>query len=556
MFGCVAPLCFGLPFCASALKTRWCRKYSKAIPSWQGSGLDAGFRFGQVAARELRVESHQAWNYWSRFIAVCTAAIAIWFAVLGGSAVRTNGRGATVFGALNLAVFIALWIVGPVVTADCLSSERREGTLDLLLLTLLRGPGIVVAKSLAQGIRVLSLVLVVAPLVVFSCVLGGVMWTDVISGLVLNLSGALLALAAGLVASSVTVHRVRAIVLAETLAFLVGACFVIFAAWTQQACSTLPPAAAFAGGPGPMSLVASAAPPTPLESVLEQAFGSSGGPLAVWTQTSTSLAPGTQVHWFRYWALIMAVSLGVFVLSILWVGTRVNRCHPGSEPLDELARRFLSPRPLLKLVRPFQRRRLSLNPVGWPHHYSSAGRLIPWGWFCLVGLFAVAGFSARAGFGGGLALFVVLLLAEAFTVANSYSHERRNGILELLLISPLREEQIVFGRLRSIWGQFFPAIVLIALLDGHSNQFWHSGLGVLAVLTFLMVPVFGLYFSLRCSSFFSAWVSTFTVGIITFLPAAFNSPLAVVTFGVSLFSAPELCFCTLLRLHRRRFSLG
>ena len=62
-----------------------------------------------------------------------------------------SNRGGALFGSLHSALFLAIWVLVPLLTADCISRERREGTLGLLFLTRLRAGGIVVAKGLVQG---------------------------------------------------------------------------------------------------------------------------------------------------------------------------------------------------------------------------------------------------------------------------------------------------------------------------------------------------------------------------------------------------------------------
>ena len=47
-------------------------------------------------------------------------------------------QGGRLFGYFNTLLFFTIWILVPLVTADCISSERREGTLGLLFLTPLR----------------------------------------------------------------------------------------------------------------------------------------------------------------------------------------------------------------------------------------------------------------------------------------------------------------------------------------------------------------------------------------------------------------------------------
>ncbi len=59
-------------------------------------------------------------------------------------------------------------------------------------------------------------------------------------------------------------------------------------------------------------------------------------------------------------------------------------------------------------------------------------------------------------------LMAWLLLGNlALSAAGSFRRERENGVLELLLISPLDESQIVGGRLRGLWAQFLPAWALL-----------------------------------------------------------------------------------------------
>src|SRR5437763_1392894 len=69
--------------------------------------------------------------------------------------------GGLLFGSLHFTLFWAIWVLVPLLTADCISRERREGTLGLLFLTRLRATDIVFAKTLAQALRALTLWLAV-----------------------------------------------------------------------------------------------------------------------------------------------------------------------------------------------------------------------------------------------------------------------------------------------------------------------------------------------------------------------------------------------------------
>ena len=99
-------------------------------------------------------------------------------------------------------------------------------------------------------------------------------------------------------------------------------------------------------------------------------------------------------------------------------------------------------------------------------------------------------------------------------------------MLELLLVSPLGESQIISGRLRGLWGQFSPAAGLLLAVWAYCSSFLPKGSGagvfVFYAATFLSVPVFGLYYSLRCRNFLTAFLSTIAVGLLLplFLAAA------------------------------------
>src|SRR6266540_5612194 len=97
-----------------------------------------------VIVRELRAESRRPFTYWLRVIGACALLVAFGLtmfslgslAALSGPAFGGAGAfalpyrflGATLFGNLNAALFAAVWLLVPLLTADCLSREKREGT--------------------------------------------------------------------------------------------------------------------------------------------------------------------------------------------------------------------------------------------------------------------------------------------------------------------------------------------------------------------------------------------------------------------------------------------
>ena len=126
--------------------------------------------------------------------------------------------GAALFGKLNVFIFGAIWLFVPLAAADAISRERREGTLVLLYLTELRSLGIVLGKAFVHMLRSLSLFLTMAPWLVLPVLFGGVELRDIRMALLLDLVAVLLAMAAGLVASTIPRDWLKSALLAELFA--------------------------------------------------------------------------------------------------------------------------------------------------------------------------------------------------------------------------------------------------------------------------------------------------------------------------------------------------
>src|SRR5436190_11090789 len=102
--------------------------------------------FLPIVARELRVAARRRGTYWTRLGAALTAlALGGWIMLMPG--VRSPQMlGITLFVALSVVAYIYSLLAGIFTTADCLSEEKREGTLGLLFLTDLKGYDIVLGK--------------------------------------------------------------------------------------------------------------------------------------------------------------------------------------------------------------------------------------------------------------------------------------------------------------------------------------------------------------------------------------------------------------------------
>jgi ABC-type transport system involved in cytochrome c biogenesis permease component len=500
-----------------------------------------------VIERELREEARRSSNYWMRVLGAAALLFAILFISLTPFGL-VPGRGGVLFGNLNALLFLSIWIIVPILTADCISREKREGTLGLLFLTPLKSSSIVLAKGTVHALRASSLLLAAIPILAIPMLLGGVRGTDLMRAALLDSSALVLALSAGLRASSLCRERTRAIVLAVSLGaalalVLLEAHAVVLSQgprrlWDCWAMTT--------GAGGAWSSPGMILSPG-------QIFGGAfiPGPRG---QPLSPFFPGP-----RPWAgaaLLTAASglntaLGVFVASVtvlfvvLFLAARQLRKNWQDEPPSPWRQwwlnTFCTPRLWRGMFHKKMARTLDRNPIGWLQQYSWSARLAKWGW-CL-GLVLYECFLILYDYWDNYmswqfwpALF--LIASMAFSAANSFARERQTGALELLLVTPLPVRKIIGGRILGIWEQFLPSLLVwLAVWSTLSDRRFESIRTPYLILfagSFFTIAVIGLYYSLRRMHFMAAWLMTGVTGIL--FPALLTMTLLVMSQSLLVYS--------------------
>jgi ABC-type transport system involved in multi-copper enzyme maturation permease subunit len=398
------------------------------------------------------------------------------------------GTGAGIFGALNTLLFLSIWIIVPLMTADCISRERREGTLGLLFLTPLRAPSIIMAKGLVHGLRGANFLLTALPTIIIPFLLGGVSPSDLGRAALINFSAIILALSTGLLASAFSIRWSRAVLTASLLSVSLAVALPAWHCWLLQ----------------------SAVDRLEIQWMLLTGFGGK------WT----AAGPG---------ALIAAVQVSVaaaafFILVILLAGYRLKHSWQESSLSPRQARLiriFCTPLFWQQQFRYNQSRKLNRNPIGWLQQYSWSARLCTWGW-CLGMLLyeCMLGTSLHwdASFAWQAAAIVFMIGAIAFSASGSFTRERQNGAMELLLVSPLTVAQIILGRTRGVIGQFIPAagvwLVCSFFLYGSEAMLKQAWVGFSFAGCGLACALVGLYFSMRRVNFIAAWILTLSFAVI------------------------------------------
>jgi ABC-type transport system involved in multi-copper enzyme maturation permease subunit len=407
--------------------------------------------------------------------------------------------------------------------ADTISREKREGTLGLLFLTPLRPWEIVVAKVASNGLRAFTLVLAVTPVLVIPVLMGGVTWIDAVRAFVLNLAALFLALAAGLFASALCVRAARAM----SLALLLGGC----SALVFGALHGLARVIQFQTRVGSRGIDWEQVPSQVMDYLNGRVqhvltVGWSGpGSNTGWRGGPGWMAPQAGSDPASLYLALAGLGFALLLTVVaVWVASmavrRAWQVTPRSEGQLRFIRIFCTPILMRDWLKSSLNRALARNPIGWLQQYSWNARLTKWGWF--VGIlttetYLVTEFPTRGFFALQPVLLNLLFLAMAFCAVSSFRRERETGVLELLAVAPLTERQILGGRLRGVWGQFLPAMVLFLVAYGYmasslSNwyvprrQVFGAELFGTTVLRLALVPLAGMWFALKVRHILVAWL--------------------------------------------------
>jgi ABC-type transport system involved in cytochrome c biogenesis permease component len=155
-----------------------------------------------VIERELRVAARSRQTYRNRFIAALSVFGILAWVVETNLTLPQSALGNEIFSYItHISLCIAL-LAGFFFTADCISEERREGTLGLLFLTDLRSGHIIFGKLAAHSIPAIFALGTTVPILGIPFLLGGISPGELERAIVILLGGLWLSLASGLMASS------------------------------------------------------------------------------------------------------------------------------------------------------------------------------------------------------------------------------------------------------------------------------------------------------------------------------------------------------------------
>jgi hypothetical protein len=393
--------------------------------------------FLPIVERELRVASRKRSTFWVR-VAAALVALLIGSAFLALSALGRSGFsssmiGRGLFGALTWIGLAATLSAGLFFTSDCLSEEKREGTLGFLFLTDLSGYDVVLGKLLAMSVRGFYALLAVFPVLAVTLLMGGVTGAQFWKTALALLNALFVSMVGGLFVSAISRDSQKALV--ATLSLLV--------LWVAA---------------GPAAHAAFAA--VKLQSFNPILSLSSPGFLFV-AAGAWGNAPfwrGLLVNQATAWTLL---GLACFLLPRAWQ-------DKGPKTFTALARwthwwRFGGAKRRVAI----RQELVNVNPVLWLACRERWQAAALW----IVSLLMAGGFAALfatdlesvswflwSSFAGVLTL--ALYLGCASQACRFFVEAKRSGLIELLLATPLTAHQIVQGQWRALLRMFGPPLAL------------------------------------------------------------------------------------------------
>lgn len=456
--------------------------------------------------RELGSAARAPFTYVARVLAVA-AVLAVVFSSGALEDVSAPVVGPRLFSILHVTLFASIWILVPFMACDTISRERREGTLPLLSLTALSAADVAWAKAAAQGLRAFSVWLAVLPIMAIPLLLGGVAWADFFWSVLIHFLSILIALGAGLAASSCSKQITRAAGLGSFFATagLYYLTMLLPFAVSLSSFNPFLPMTSWSGQDRPWFGISIAL--------------NAGG---AW---QTIIAQPGFVPVIGY-AGALGFGLSSFLIVMRFVCRRVSsawREDPPGPGLTRVAKVLFTPMFFKRFLAGWMRRQLRANPIGWLEQRTWSGRMVMWVWFAIVISFYVTAFTEswlifRAFQRVQVLMGWLLIGSIAASASGSFRRERETGVLELILVSPLSERSIIIGRLRGLWAQFFPAMAMLCGVWIYFKGMPVSEVAlspmVMFLVMFLTVPLVGLHFSLASTNNMGALVRTMFVSII------------------------------------------
>ena len=399
--------------------------------------------FLPIVQRELRVASRKPGTWWIRLATSALAMLACGsFLFVSWFGASPQSLGGVLFNILTWYCFGLCLLAGVFVTSDCLSEEKREGTLGLLFLTDLRGHDVVFGKFLARSLNSFYSLFALLPVLSITLLMGGVVGAEFARVSMALINALFVSLAAGIIVSAYSQDYREATARAVCLLALLVVGLPMLAAmgdWVAEISW--------------LGVLKWFSPWQPFHLGFESRYAFGAGDF--WSALGCSHLLG--------WLMLVATS---------WRLPRVWQVQP-SVPPKHLNFRVTLPKRLRKGESFATRARwLNINPVLWLNRRFAGSSVLIWLLVVLSCVPFLLGLLSDEPLGLFIGFTVIsrpvhflIKLLVAIEACRFFAESRRTGAIELLLSSPLSNEQIRQGQWMAMRRFFFAPMCLFLMVS-------------------------------------------------------------------------------------------
>jgi ABC-type transport system involved in multi-copper enzyme maturation permease subunit len=402
--------------------------------------------FLPVVERELRVAARQRTAYWTRVGGAAAGLLLCGWIMLIPSFRSPQKLGIVLFHTVAVATFFYSVLAGLLRTSDCLSEEKREGTLGLLFLTDLKGYDIVFGKLAATSVNGFYAMLAIFPIMAISLLAGGVAIVEFWRVVLVAVNNLFFSLAVGMFCSAISRDERKAVSLAIGLMILFTGLLPLFGGLIADARNQTANPLFFIVSPGYSAFMS---------------FDETQKAFPTFNYFYQSVATVHLLAWLLLW-LSCRIVPSTWQDKVESHGTRQRR-HFWREIAYGAAAARVRARKIM----------LDINPMYWLAGRDRMKVALVWTFLIATGLFWLWGIikyphdwtNGPAYVMTALWLHSILKFWVATEACRRFTADRRNGALELLLSTPMSVREILNGQLLALLKQFALPVMAVVLAD-------------------------------------------------------------------------------------------